>query len=211
MHHSQADEQMKRGLFITFEGLDGAGKSGHIATTADRLRARGIKVVQTREPGGTALGERLRELLLGEPMHVETETLLMFAARREHVARVIEPALSGGTWVVCDRFSDATRAYQGGGRGVATDKIEALACWTHAATNPDLTLLFDITHRLAKSRISGARPLDRIEREAEEFHDRVRARYQELAAREPARFRVIDASQSPEIIDVLLDNILSTI
>jgi dTMP kinase len=202
---------MTRGKFLSFEGIDGAGKSTHITATAGRLRARGLDVVVTREPGGTPLGERLRELLLAEPMHLETETLLMFAARREHVARVIEPALARGAWVVSDRFTDATRAYQGAGRGVSADKIEILARWVHADVNPDLTFLFDLSHAQARERIAGERTLDRFEREQAAFHDRVRERYLGLAAAEPARFRVIDAGLSASNIDKILENIISTL
>ena len=199
---------MSRGKFVSFEGLDGAGKSSHVATTAERLRRRGLDVLMTREPGGTPLGERLRELLLAETMHLETETLLMFAARREHVAQLIEPALERGSWVVCDRFTDATRAYQGGGRGVDREKIEILARWVHPHTNPDLTLLFDISHEAARLRISSARPLDRFERENAEFHGRVRARYRALAAAEPGRFRLIDATQPASSIDKIVEEII---
>ena len=202
---------MKRGKFISFEGLDGAGKSSHVAATAERLQKRGVDVVVTREPGGTVLGERLRELVLAETMHLETETLLMFAARREHVAQVIEPALARGAWVVCDRFTDATRAYQGGGRGVDSEKIEILARWAHPHTNPDLTLLFDISHQAARLRISGARPLDRFERESAEFHERVRARYRALAAAEPGRFRLIEAILPAQDIDKILEEIILNI
>ena len=195
---------MMRGRFITFEGLDGAGKSTHIDATAGRLRARGLEVVVTREPGGTPLGERLRALLLSEPMHLETETLLMFAARREHVARVITPALVRGAWVVCDRFTDATRAYQGGGRGVAAEKIELLAQWVHPGLAPDRTFLFDLPPEVARGRIAGQRDLDRFEQEKADFHARVRACYQAFADREPARFVVINAAQQQAKIDNLL-------
>lgn len=202
---------MNRGRFISFEGIDGAGKSTHINSTAARLRARGLEVVVTREPGGTSLGERLREMLLTEPMHLETETLLMFAARREHVALVIEPALQRGAWVVSDRFTDATRAYQGGGRGVDVGKIEVLARWVHPATNPDLTVLFDLSHETARKRIRTARTLDRFEVEESDFHARVRQRYRDIAAAEPSRFRIIDASMRAEYIDKLLEEIFSSI
>jgi dTMP kinase len=205
------ENAMTRGHFITFEGLDGAGKSTHIESTARRLRARGHEVVVTREPGGTPLGERLRELLLSEPMHLETETLLMYAARREHVARVIEPALARGAWVVCDRFTDATRAYQGGGRGVATDKIEALASWVHPDLMPDRTFLFDLPPDVAQGRIAGQRDLDRFEMEKADFHGRVRERYLEFARAEPARFVVINATQTQDIIDKILENNVSSI
>ena len=195
---------MTRGRFITFEGLDGAGKSTHIEATAGRLRARGLEVVVTREPGGTPLGERLRALLLSEPMHLETETLLMFAARREHVARIIAPALARGAWVVCDRFTDATRAYQGGGRGVDAEKIEVLAQWVHPGLAPDRTFLFDLPPEIARGRIAGQRDLDRFEQEKADFHARVRARYLAFADREPARFVVINAMQQQAEIDKLL-------
>jgi len=200
-----------RGKFITFEGIDGAGKSTHIEHVAASLRARGFKVIVTREPGGTPLGEKLRELLLSQPMDLETETLLMFAARREHVAKVIEPALARGAWVVSDRFTDATRAYQGAGRGVSMEKIEELARWTHPSTNPDLTFVFDLPAEVAAKRLSASRDLDRFEQEQAAFHMRVREGYLQLARREPLRFRLIDSSQAIPAIKVLLDNILSTI
>ena len=200
-----------RGTFITFEGLDGAGKSTHIARAAERLRARGREVVVTREPGGTPLGERLRDLLLGEPMHVDTETLLMFAARREHLARVIEPALARGDWVICDRFTDATRAYQGGGRGVAAARIEALADWVHPTTRPDLTLLFDLAPEVARQRLDATRALDRFETEQAAFHERVREAYRVLARAEPDRFVTLAADQPIDIIDKRLEEIFSNI
>jgi len=143
-----------KGKFITFEGIDGAGKSTHIATVVDLLKAHGLEVVSTREPGGTSLGEKLRELLLHEPMHLETEALLMFAARREHLALVIEPALARGAWVVCDRFSDATYAYQGGGRGLDKAKFAELERWVHGHLQPDLTFLFDLPPDVACERIA---------------------------------------------------------
>ena len=199
------------GKFITFEGIDGAGKSTHIETAAALVRQRGVEVVVTREPGGTPLGEKLRALLLGEPMSVETETLLMFAARCEHVATVIAPALARGAWVISDRFTDATRAYQGGGSGVAQDKIEVLANWVHANTNPDVTFLFDLPREIAEQRLAGGRNLDRFERERTEFHALVRDEYLRLAAANPARFRVIDASLSQNSIKVLIEQIIITI
>ena len=199
------------GKFITFEGIDGAGKSTHIETAAALVRQRGVEVVVTREPGGTPLGEKLRALLLGEPMSVETETLLMFAARCEHVATVITPALARGAWVISDRFTDATRAYQGGGRGVAQDKIEVLANWVHANTNPDVTFLFDLPREIAEQRIASGRSLDRFERERTEFHARVRDEYLRLAVANPARFRVIDASLLQNAIKVVIEQIIITI
>ena len=165
----------------------------------------------TREPGGTAMGEELRALLLAEAMHLETETLLMFAARREHVAQVIAPALARGAWVISDRFTDATFAYQGGGRGVPREKIEALADWVHPGLTPDLTLLFDLPRDVAAGRLAGSRQLDRFEIELTDFHERVRAEYLRRAAAEPARFRVIDANLASEQISKILEEIISSI
>jgi dTMP kinase len=197
--------------FITFEGIDGAGKSTHIATVADLARARGMEVVVTREPGGTAIGESLRGLLLAEAMHLETETLLMFAARREHVAQVIAPALARGAWVISDRFTDATFAYQGGGRGVPAEKIQALADWVHPGLTPDLTLLFDLPREVAAGRMASSRALDRFEIELTDFHERVRAEYLRRAAAEPHRFRIIDANLAPDQISKVLEKIVSSI
>lgn len=200
------------GKFISFEGIDGAGKSTHIAATVELLRARGLEVVSTREPGGTPLGERLRELLLHEPMHLETETLLMFAARREHLARVIEPALARGAWVVCDRFSDATYAYQGGGRGLDKAKFAVLEQWVIGDRQPDLTLLFDLPPEIAGSRMARQqRDLDKFELEQADFHRRVRAAYLERAAQTPWRIRTIDARQTPEEIWKMVEEIVSSI
>lgn len=194
-------EHRPRGKFITFEGLDGAGKSSHIPGTAALVRGRGLNVLSTREPGGTPLGEQLRELLLHEAMHLETEALLMFAARREHLERVIEPALAAGDWVICDRFSDATYAYQSGGRGLDREKFAQLEQWVHGHLQPDLTLLFDLPSSIASQRIvAQARALDRFEQERAEFHERVRVAYLERAAAAPQRIQVIDANQTPESI-----------
>lgn len=195
-----------RGRFITFEGIDGAGKSTHIAGVAELLRLHGYQVVSTREPGGTPLGEKLRELLLHEPMHLETEAMLMFAARREHLARVIEPALARGDWVVCDRFSDATYAYQGGGRGLDKAKFAVLEQWVHGHLQPDLTFLFDLPPGVAEQRISAqGRELDRFEQEKRDFHVRVRAAYLERAAAAPRRIAVINADQPLEKIKKLVE------
>ena len=200
------------GKFITFEGIDGAGKSSHVEWLAQWLRDHGKTVVVTREPGGTALGERLRELLLNEPMHLETETLLMFAARREHLAQVIEPALARGEWVICDRFSDATYAYQGGGRGLDRANFATLEHWVHAHLQPDLTLLFDLPLDIARERIVLAnRVLDRFEQERVDFHDRVRQAYLDRALHHGNRMRVIDANQPLEDIRKVLENIVSSI
>ena len=201
-----------KGKFITFEGIDGAGKSSHVEWLAERLRARGQVVQVTREPGGTALGEKLRELLLNQPMHLETETLLMFAARREHLAQVIEPALQRGEWVVCDRFSDATYAYQGGGRGLDRGKLHSLEHWVHEHRQPDLTLLFDLPLDVARERIAVAsRTLDRFEQERADFHERVRQAYLERAHSHPDRIRIIDADDTLENIRKRLEEILITV
>ncbi|MFT4171014.1 MAG: dTMP kinase [Rhodocyclaceae bacterium] len=187
-----------RGRFITFEGIDGAGKSTQIAAVVDAVRRAGHEVVQTREPGGTPLGEQLRALVLHEPMHLETEALIMFAARREHLAQLIEPALARGQWVVSDRFSDATFAYQVGGRGLAQAKFEALEQWVHPGLQPDLTFLFDVAPAVAAQRLANGRDeADRFEREQRGFFEKVRAAYLARAAQQPARIAVIDADRQP--------------
>ncbi|MBL8451987.1 MAG: dTMP kinase [Zoogloea sp.] len=195
--------------FITFEGIDGAGKSSQIAAAVALIQSRGIPVVQTREPGGTPLGEKLRELLLHEPMHLETEALLMFAARREHLAARIEPALSSGAWVVSDRFTDATYAYQVGGRGLDEKRFAALEKWVHPHLQPDLTLIFDLDPQVAASRLAGTgNAPDRFEREQADFFERVRNAYLRRAAADPARIKVIDAGQRPEEIRKELEQII---
>mgnify|MGYP000140794147 FL=1 len=201
-----------KGKFITFEGIDGAGKSSHVEWLADLLRQHGVTVQVTREPGGTALGEKLRELLLNEPMHLETETLLMFAARREHLAKLIEPALQRGEWVVCDRFSDATYAYQGGGRGLDRSKCQILEHWVHENVQPDLTLLFDLPLDVARERIAlASRVLDRFEQERADFHERVRQVYLDRAKHNPSRIRVIDGQETIENIRKTLEQIISSL
>lgn len=201
-----------RGKFITFEGIDGAGKSSHVEWLAAWLRAHGKVVQVTREPGGTELGEKLRELLLKEAMHLETETLLMFAARREHLARLIEPALARGEWVVCDRFSDATWAYQGGGRGLDKAKFHALEHWVLEHLQPDLTLLFDLPLEIARQRIVQAnRVLDKFEQERADFHERVRHAYLDRAHANPSRIRVLNADQPLENIRKQLEVIALSI
>jgi len=200
------------GKFITLEGVDGAGKSTHMEWIAARLRAAGKKVVVTREPGGTPLGEELRKLLLAQPMHLETETLLMFAARREHLEKVIRPALAAGIWVLSDRFTDATFAYQGGGRGLALDRIEALENWVHHGLQPDLTLIFDVSVDEAKRRRTAATAApDRFEQEDLAFFDRVRSVYRERANRYPRRIHLIDASQSVDDIRKSLEEYIITL
>lgn len=200
-----------KGKFITFEGIDGAGKSSHVDWLAEWLRAQGKVVHVTREPGGTELGEKLRGLLLNDAMHLETEALLMFAARREHLARLIEPALARGEWVVCDRFSDATYAYQGGGRGLDRAKLLALEHWVHEHLQPNLTLLFDLPLDVARERIAlASRVLDRFEQERADFHERVRLAYLERAHANPSRIRVVDANNSLDSIRKTLEQIVTT-
>lgn len=201
---------MARGRFITLEGLDGAGKSTHLVWLVETLRARGRIVVQTREPGGTPLGEKLRVLLLNEPMHLETEALLMFAARREHIAQVIEPALDRGDWVVCDRFTDASFAYQGGGRGLSRGKLAMLEQWVQSGLQPDMTLMFDVPTEVAHGRVTGmGRELDRFEREQAEFFVRVRDEYLARAKSSHGRIHVIDASGSLSAIQNKLEEIVA--
>ena len=202
---------MASGKFITFEGIDGAGKSTHLAYVADLLRARGRQVVVTREPGGTPLGEKLRELLLREKMHLETEALLMFASRREHLAQVIEPALQRGEWVISDRFTDATFAYQGGGRKLPLDKLETLERWVHPHLQPDLTLLFDVPLDVARQRLDATRTLDKFEQEREDFFLATRDEYLRRAAQFPARFRVIDSTRPIGAIQEELQQIIASI
>ncbi|HEX6268469.1 MAG TPA: dTMP kinase [Burkholderiales bacterium] len=185
-----------RGVFITLEGVDGAGKSTHLQFVADALAASsGRPVIVTREPGGTDLAERLREAILSEPMEPLAETLLIAAARADHVARVIRPALEAGSSVVCDRFYDATIAYQGAGKGVPLELIERLGAAAHPGLHPDRTLVFDCSYEVARQRLGASgRKLDRFEREDQAFFDRVRNAYLSRAKAEPARIRVIDAA-----------------
>ncbi|NSX04724.1 dTMP kinase [Cupriavidus gilardii] len=203
-----------RGTFITFEGIDGAGKSTHLAWFAEQLQARlgqGRRVVTTREPGGTALGEDLRQLLLHRKMHLETEALLMFAARREHLAEVIEPALARGDWVISDRFTDATFAYQGGGRGLARQRLEALERWVQGDLQPDLTLLFDVPLEVASARLAGAREPDKFEAESAAFFARTRTEYLRRAEESPARFRLIDSTRPIAEIQKTLEQIIASL
>ena len=201
---------MSSAKFITFEGVDGAGKSTHLEWFANALRQRGIDLLVTREPGGTPMGERLREILLNEPMHAETEALLMFAARREHVEQVIRPALQRGAWVISDRFSDASFAYQGGGRGVPLAKLEQLEQWVHSDLQPDLTLLFDIPIEIARQRLANNVSLDRFEQERGDFFERVRQAYLARATKNPQRFAVIHAEKTmPEVQQALAQIVAS--
>ena len=208
MTHSTA----AKGKFISFEGIDGAGKSTHIQFVADWLAAHGKTVVSSREPGGTAVGEQLRQLLLHEKMHLETETLLMFASRREHMAQVIEPGLARGDWVISDRFTDASFAYQGGGRGLDRTKMEVLEHWVHPELQPDLTLLFDVPLDVARARLDATRTLDKFEQEKADFFAACRAEYLRRAAQFPHRIVVVDSTRSiAEIqasIAAILDKLL---
>ena len=196
--------QPRRGRFITVEGIDGAGKSTHLPRLKEMLEHRGRDVWLTREPGGTPLGERLRELLLHEPMTHLAETLLMFAARREHCEREIWPRVAAGTWVVCDRFTDATYAYQGGGHGVPRETIAALERAALGDFRPDVTLVFDVPVRVARERLtqpSGGRALDKFERRDAMFFERVRAVYLERAQADPQRCRLIDSTAPRETVE----------
>lgn len=200
-----------RGKFITLEGIDGAGKSTHLEWIADWVRTRGHPVVVTREPGGTPLGEMLRDLLLTQPMHRETETLLIFAARREHLDKVIQPAMEKGHWVICDRFTDATFAYQGGGRGIARAKLELLEQWVQDGLQPDLTFLFDVTTDVSRARLALNLTLDRFEQEQEAFFQRVREAYLERARAFPQRIRVVDGNRPIPAIRQELEGLLQTL
>ena len=201
---------MSRGKFITLEGIDGAGKSSHVGTIADFLRARGRSVVVTREPGGTPLGEKLRAVLLSETMNVDTETLLMFAARREHIVRVIEPALAKGQWVISDRFADATYAYQGAGGGVEKARIAVLEEWVSGRLRPDLTLVFDAPVEVALARLPKEKR-DRFESEDKAYFERVRAGYLERAAAEPGRMRVLESGRPMADVKKEVEDIIAII
>ena len=199
-----------RGKLITFEGVDGAGKSTHVEWFANELRSAGHSVVVTREPGGSPLGEKLRELVLHEPMDAVTETLLVFTARDDHLKKRIQPALDAGTWVVCDRFTDSTVAYQGGGKGVAPGLIEAMRKIVHPDLQPDCTLIFDCSFEVSQERMQrSGRALDRFEREGRAFFERVHAAYLAVAQADPGRVRVIDSTHSLDAIRTELRGILA--
>ena len=201
-----------RGRFITFEGGEGVGKSTQLGRAADWLRGEGVDVVVTREPGGTPLAERLRELVLAEPMDPIAETMLLFAARADHVQRVIAPALHAGTWVLCDRFTDATFAYQGGGKGVAAELIAHLAQASHNGLLPDRTLVFDCPYEVSRERLARTgRAPDRFEREDRGFFERVRQAYLGLAHANPERIRVLDASRPVADIKKVIEEEISTL
>ncbi len=198
----------ERGRFVTFEGIDGSGKSTHIDGVAATLRVRGVTPVLTREPGGTPLGESLREMVLNQPMTRETETMLMFAARAEHLAKVIRPALAAGQWVLCDRFTDATYAYQAGGRGMDERAIAELEQWVHPDLQPALTILFDVAPEVAARRLAQARPADRFEAEPIAFFGAVRAMYLKRAAADPARFFIVDGELERDAVREQLDHLM---
>ncbi|MBF4991683.1 dTMP kinase [Methylophilus sp. QUAN] len=199
------------GLFITLEGMDGAGKSTHIPTILQMLASRGREVVSTREPGGTLLGEELREILLHREMHVETESLLMFAARAEHLQQVILPALQRDAIVVSDRFTDASYAYQCGARGLPLHKMQQLEQWVQGDLQPDVTLLFDVPVEVSLQRLAGARTPDKFEAQGAEFFARLRAQYLARAAEFPQRFRVIDSHRSLEEVKKSVEEIISSL
>jgi dTMP kinase len=196
------------GRFVTFEGIDGAGKSTHIEALARWIRGRGHTVTLTREPGGTPLAETLRELVLHQTMDPMTEALLVFAARRDHLQRCIEPALAAGHTVLCDRFTDATFAYQGGGRGFDIGMLTQLECWVQQGRQPDLTLWFDLPAATAAQRRAAARAPDRFESQDVAFFERVRAGYEARRAADPGRFAVLDAAQPVDAVRVQLERAL---
>ncbi len=200
-----------RGRFVSFEGIDGAGKSSHVEWLAERLRGRGRSVVVTREPGGTELAEAVRDWVLNRPMSMRVEALLVFAARQDHLDRVIRPALAAGTWVVCDRFTDSTVAYQGGGRGMPIEDIALLERWVHPDLQPDRTYLFDLDPAEAARRRQAARAADRFEAQDEAFFGRVRGAYLDRAALSPERFRRIDGARTIDSIRVELEKDIVTL
>ncbi len=202
---------MSRGLFVTLEGIEGAGKSSNLSHVQDLLTRSGRDVIVTREPGGTALGERIRELLLHSrdvEISADTEILLIFAARADHLQKLVSPALAQGKTVVCDRFTDATYAYQGGGRRVAHERIATLETWVQGELRPDLTLLFDVAAEIGLQRAGNRSSPDRFEREDHDFFERVRQAYLNAARREPARIRVIDASADPAQVRLQVDRVI---
>ncbi|AZL67718.1 MULTISPECIES: dTMP kinase [Pseudomonas] len=199
------------GLFITLEGPEGAGKSTNRDYLAARLREQGVDVVMTREPGGTPLAERIRELLLApsdEPMAADTELLLMFAARAQHLAEVIRPALARGAVVLCDRFTDATYAYQGGGRGLSVERIAILESFVQGELRPDLTLVFDLPVEVGLARAAARGRLDRFEQEGQAFFEAVRQAYLQRAAQQPQRYSLLDAAQPLDAVQRAIDALL---
>lgn len=207
------NQAIARGRFITLEGGEGAGKSTNLEYLSTRLQAAGVNVRHTREPGGTPLGEKLRELLLNPDhtgMHSDTELLLMFAARAQHLHELILPALARGEWVICDRFTDATYAYQGGGRGIDVQRIALLEDWVQQGLQPDTTLLFDLPVAQGLERAGKRGALDRFEQEQQDFFEQVRAAYLERAAQNPGRFRIVDAGRELAAVQQQLDDIINT-
>ena len=207
------NQAIARGRFITLEGGEGAGKSTNLEYLSTRLQAAGVNVRHTREPGGTPLGEKLRELLLNPDhtgMHSDTELLLMFAARAQHLHELILPALARGEWVICDRFTDATYAYQGGGRGIDVQRIALLEDWVQQGLQPDTTLLFDLPVAQGLERAGKRGALDRFEQEQQDFFEQVRAAYLERAAQNPGRFRIVDAGRELAAVQQQLDDIINS-
>ena len=203
-----------RGWFLTLEGVEGTGKSTNLSFITDYLRNAGVNLIVTREPGGTELGEEIRELLLRhreDGMHPDTELLLMFAARAEHLRRKIQPALAAGQWVLSDRFTDATYAYQGGGRALDLDRIAILEDWTQGALRPDVTFLLDLDPEVGLARAANRAELDRFEQEDLAFFQRVRNAYQQRVEEQPERFRVVDASQPLEEVQTDLQAYLDAL
>jgi dTMP kinase len=199
-----------KGFFLTLEGVDGAGKSSHIGHLRELCESLGHEVVMTREPGGTPISEALRAMLLKESMHMETETLLMFAARQEHILSVIGPALASGKIVISDRFTDATYAYQGGGRHFPAQRIQILEDWVQQQLQPDLTILFDVPLEVARERLEKSREQDRFEREDSGFFERVRAAYHARVKADPGRFFIVDSSRPKADITQQLQDMLKT-
>lgn len=209
MSELQQSTATTRGVFITFEGIDGAGKTTHMDALEQTLRAQGREVVRTREPGGTPLAEKLRGLFLHDAMDPLTETLLVFAGRRDHLTQVIEPALARGAWVICDRFTDATFAYQGGGRGFDLTVLNTLERWVQGERQPDLTFLFDLPPAIAAQRLAAARQPDRFEAQDQAFFTKVREAYLARQQAQPARFALIQADQAPEAVGKQIGRVLA--
>ncbi len=201
----------KKAQCIVFEGIDGAGKSSYLPDAMAVLQAKGCEPVLSREPGGTALGEALREMLLHQTMAAETECLLIFAARQQHLKQVIEPALAAGRWVLCDRFTDATYAYQGAGRGFDLNRIAVLEDWVQGAWRPDHVLLFDLDPGLAAQRRSQVREADKFERLDQSFFERVRAAYLDRAAKMPNQYHAIDTNQSQDKVRAIVNKLIISI
>lgn len=208
MSQPSALPQITPGVFITFEGIDGAGKTTHMDTLEQLLKSQGREVVRTREPGGTPLAEKLRGLFLHDAMDPLTESLLVFAARRDHLVQVILPGLARGAWVMCDRFTDASFAYQGGGRGFDLQVLRTLESWVQDQTQPDLTFLFDLPPEVAASRLAAARQPDRFEAQDTAFFARVRQAYLDRMAQSPARFALIQADAAPQAVASQINQIV---